>query len=106
MAPLKTPQYVFGRGFGRERSHPDEDLLPKEADSLASSAAASPAPTSVKRKFTLSFGQRQTPSGTSTPDSIDRPARRVRFAAEDDAPSPKPQPEPRAVLFADETGDD
>lgn len=27
MAPLKAPQYIFGREFGRERSNPDEDIL-------------------------------------------------------------------------------
>ncbi|KAF3769343.1 hypothetical protein M406DRAFT_337575 [Cryphonectria parasitica EP155] len=27
MAPLKTPQYIFGREFGREQSNPDEDIL-------------------------------------------------------------------------------
>lgn len=27
MAPLAAPQYIFGREFGREVSHPDEDIL-------------------------------------------------------------------------------
>lgn len=109
MAPLKTPQYVFGRGFGRETSHPDEDLVPKEADSLVSSATASPTPNLVKRKFALSFGQRQSSSGLSTPDSMEPPPRRVRFAASEDddvSPSPALLAEPRVVRFADEPVDD
>lgn len=36
-AMLKTPQFVFGRGFGREYAHPDEDLvnMPESPDRTA-----------------------------------------------------------------------
>lgn len=39
MAPLAVPQYIFGREFGRERSHPDEDILLRDPATDAANAA-------------------------------------------------------------------
>lgn len=38
MARLRVPQYIFGREFGRERSHPDEDILLEDVASAAATA--------------------------------------------------------------------
>ncbi|KAK4153560.1 P-loop containing nucleoside triphosphate hydrolase protein [Chaetomidium leptoderma] len=35
MAKLRSPQFVFGRGFGRARGHPDQDLVAVNRGSLS-----------------------------------------------------------------------
>lgn len=39
MAPLRVPQYIFGREFGRERSNPDEDILLEDPSSITKQKA-------------------------------------------------------------------
>lgn len=124
-AMLKTPQFVFGRGFGRGYSHPDEDLvaLPESPNGISRRTAPAPVPgiaametdgppdesgtldtIAPKGKGAVVFIKpvRKRPlapeSGPSSSDEVStsqgstpdsgllptRPARRVRFAADDD----------------------
>ncbi|KAH8179794.1 SNF2 family helicase [Sarocladium implicatum] len=95
MAPLKTPQNVFGRGFG-QRAHPDEGLvqektpLPNGRTSNFSNgdSAGSPAITGSKRSFPdLEAAHTEgeaAQTGLEAQDLVERPARRVRFAGGDD----------------------
>lgn len=78
MAPLTVPQYVFGREFGREIGHPDEDILLEDPSHAAASAK-----TRGKRPADR---KSQRARDSSTPPVGDgsfrrsRPAKRARFA--------------------------
>lgn len=90
MAPLKIPQNVFGKGFGR-RSHPDEGLFPDatpEAQGKVSEIFVSKTSfNGTKRpRFQHSLAQPALGSGSGvveTHDLAERPARRVKFAGSD-----------------------
>ncbi|PSR82277.1 P-loop containing nucleoside triphosphate hydrolase protein [Coniella lustricola] len=68
MAPLKTPQYIFGRGIGRQRLHADEDILLKDP-SLATPTKPQP------RGSTFDDATKAQANGARATD----PTARVRF---------------------------
>lgn len=104
MARLAAPQLIFGREFGREVSHPDEDILLYDpvtaaANEKQSADDAKPSEAEAKRLAGLrtKFGRMQkvqlqspTPGSSSTRSSP--------------APTPQVQPVKRA-RFADEAGE-
>lgn len=109
MAPLKAPQYIFGREFGRERSNPDEDILLEDPSATAEGeptvgvanesgvgpqtgpkgrlakvrfAARGKGPSSKRARF-LSDEAEEASGGSVTPESgpsTSRGAKRARFA--------------------------
>lgn len=102
MARLAGPQYIFGREFGRERSHPDEDIL-VDTPSIVAAVAS----------------KEKQPAGEEKPSDARPPAAprtkfgrvtKVRFqspsssSAESSVPSPLIQPGKRA-RFADDAGE-
>ncbi|KAF3062482.1 putative ATP-dependent helicase C23E6.02 [Daldinia childiae] len=91
-AMLETPQYVFGRGSGREL-HPDEGLITGSPDakvrSDATTSIGGPAPIpfrmnkSLKRMHSLSSTTSESPSKNSDTEAHERPPKRsarVAFA--------------------------
>lgn len=84
MVPLKVPQYVFGREFGRERLNPDEDILLEEPSSDGRSKVA------VRVEDDGNLASR-TPEVKPT---------KVRSGAKRNGPGPK-----RARFFDDEVGE-
>jgi len=104
MKPLRTPQNVFGRGFG-QRAHPDEGLVLDDspqgkagpAKSLFTNGPNSTMIAGSKRSHEEIVNSQGLPNGNGstgsgdqaegpfpTQDLADRPARRVRFAGGDD----------------------
>ena len=86
MAILRTPQHLFGRGFGKTL-HPDEGLIPEESPTLRTTHPErhiGPAViTSLKRAYGDGLSE-EAPSEKcdgwpETQDLVSRPARRVRF---------------------------
>lgn len=85
MARLEVPQFLFGRGFGRELSHPDQDLI-----------AVSESPPKVKKHgmvvIPVKGVKRSSSGGDMTPvdtggydaDAVAKKKTRVRFAGPDD----------------------
>ncbi|KAK4240328.1 DNA repair protein rad8 [Achaetomium macrosporum] len=49
MAKLQSPQFIFGRGFGRELSHPDQDLLTVNGSPVSNKKSVAIAERSRKR---------------------------------------------------------
>jgi hypothetical protein len=83
MAKLQTPQFIFGRGFGRGLSHPDQDLVTVDAERerkengvLAAAAEAS------RKKRRAEYSRSNTPTFDEASPPKRRP--RVRFANEED----------------------
>ncbi|KAL2024202.1 hypothetical protein VTK56DRAFT_9358 [Thermocarpiscus australiensis] len=81
MAKLRSPQFIFGRGFGRELSHPDQDLLAVDGSAAVAKEGngVGMAGTGRKRRSPGSV----TPAAASpTPDGGPPPKKRprVRFA--------------------------
>ncbi|KAF4996228.1 hypothetical protein FDECE_12529 [Fusarium decemcellulare] len=92
MARLHTPQYVFGRGFGRTM-HPDDGLVLDDSPTRRRTGGVEPAESwevtnGLKRQHELGSGANsevQVEGQASSPDKRDlaaRPARRVRFTVE------------------------
>lgn len=81
MAPLAMPQYIFGREFGREVTHPDEDILmddPSHADAASGKAKG-------KRPAEDDEPMARSKQSKGKARIRARPAKRARFAdAEDD----------------------
>ncbi|KAL2757500.1 hypothetical protein ACRALDRAFT_2039919 [Sodiomyces alcalophilus JCM 7366] len=75
MAPLKHPQPIFGRGFGREM-HPDEDLWTGDKDDAGAAKL-----NGLKRTHSGANPNHSRPSEKVEMDGIlpERAARRVRF---------------------------
>ncbi|KAI1760503.1 SNF2 family N-terminal domain-containing protein [Hypoxylon sp. FL1150] len=91
-AMLQTPQYIFGRGFGRELLHPDEGLITGNPEPQGEKdGKAIPSSGTGRRPFKVANGRKhpRDPQGeTNGTDSQD-----------EDGPPPK---KPRArVTFAD-----
>ena len=86
MAMLRTPQHLFGRGFGRPL-HPDEGLVPGESPTQRRTHAerkTSPAANAgLKRAHGEGAGKEAPPAkregSPMRQDLVSRPARRVRF---------------------------
>ncbi|KAI0018430.1 P-loop containing nucleoside triphosphate hydrolase protein [Xylariomycetidae sp. FL0641] len=80
-AKLDTPQFVFGRGFGRDL-HPDEGLVPESPESRTRAGRMPSKGTKRSRSSGSSAGQN---NGASNPDDVERAAKkrvaRVRFAS-------------------------
>ncbi|KAJ4396368.1 hypothetical protein N0V93_000587 [Gnomoniopsis smithogilvyi] len=85
MVPLKVPQYIFGREFGRERSNPDEDILLEEPSRDAKGKAA------VGSEHDGDLGSRAGPEGKLS---------KVHFGARGNATGSK-----RARFLGDEVGE-
>ncbi|KAJ4308749.1 hypothetical protein N0V84_011916 [Fusarium piperis] len=89
MAPLRTPQYVFGRGFGRTM-HPDDGLVLDDSPTRKKDGVGElPQMTNgLKRGHEAGPGANgQVEEDASSSDKRDlaaRPARRVRFTVEAD----------------------
>ena len=95
MAPLHTPQNVFGRGFG-QRAHPDEGLVQEESEFanghsshlIGHENSSSSAVAGSKRPFPDLTATDVEGGGTqreqNSQDLAERPARRVRFAGDED----------------------
>lgn len=121
MAPLRIPQYIFGREFGRERSHPDEDIL---LEDVAPAAAAVTVSMGVERaanhaetapppgtKFGRVLKVRMRSPGSRSGDGVDaKPSvqgkgKRARFMGDEigegsGASTPEPERSPPAVIMA------
>ncbi len=85
MAPLRTPQFLFGRGFGRVE-HPDEGLvtLAQPGSTAAASSDASRATANgVKRSFGTGPGQGADGAPRLSAMKPKRPKASVRFAVPD-----------------------
>jgi hypothetical protein len=85
-ARLKAPQYVFGRGFGREL-HPDEDLIldapAAKAENQANDREGTPL---IPLKFRGGMSKRPHDGSYATQVDDPRPAKKkVRIAWADDA---------------------
>lgn len=77
--PLKYPQPIFGGGFGREH-HPDQDLIMGDLSPTALIKKQQEA----SGKLSNGFKRPRSPDSLGPPESaddIDRPARKIRFAA-------------------------
>ncbi|KAJ4259211.1 hypothetical protein NW757_002541 [Fusarium falciforme] len=89
MAPLHTPQYVFGRGFGRTM-HPDDGLVLDDSPTRKKDGVGEPPQMTngLKRAHEAGPGANgQVEGNASSSDKRDlaaRPARRVRFTVEAD----------------------
>jgi hypothetical protein len=94
MARLETPLYVFGRGFGRELSHPDQDLVGVNGSPVGKKRDGGGlgmvvADRGRKRRSPGSGTPRGSAAGTPVPDDGDgggdapKKRARVRFADED-----------------------
>ncbi|KAK7420475.1 hypothetical protein QQZ08_010391 [Neonectria magnoliae] len=91
MTTLNTPQYVFGRGFGRI-IHPDDGLILDDAGEAKSGVVESSEPPQVialKRAHDAGPGDSELQTGVNglslnKRDPAARPARRVRFTADSD----------------------
>lgn len=89
MAPLHTPQYVFGRGFGRTM-HPDDGLVLDDSPTRKKDGVGEPSQMTngLKRAHEAGPGANgQVEGNASSSDKRDlaaRPARRVRFTVEAD----------------------
>jgi hypothetical protein len=81
MAKLQSPQFIFGRGFGRELSHPDQDLLTVNGSPVGKKK--SDAVTAEKSRKRTSSEVAFATSSVGTPLSNDGPAgkrrQQVRF---------------------------
>ncbi|KAM0427570.1 hypothetical protein ACHAPT_007531 [Fusarium lateritium] len=90
MAPLLTPQYVFGRGFGRTM-HPDDGLVLDDSPTRRRDGVGEPhqMTNGLKRAHEAGPGANgQVGGNASSSDKRDlaaRPARRVRFTVEAEA---------------------
>lgn len=88
MAPLRVPQYIFGREFGRDRSDPDEDILMEdpvnEEKGEGSTEGASALEKTKARLVRLGIGRVHSPlsrSGSNSPVPSPRLlGKRARFA--------------------------
>lgn len=84
MAKLRSPQVLFGRGFGRELSHPDQDLVGVNGSPVGKKNGVVMPERAKKRRSPGST----TPSvGTPLPEDGAPTAKkraRVRFVASDD----------------------
>lgn len=86
MAPLRVPQYVFGREFGRERSNPDEDIL-LEDPSAAAMAEADGLPAGVgaakRTRFSSKSELHKRSSRSETGPRLSQLGKRSRSAADE-----------------------
>ncbi|KXX76119.1 DNA repair protein rad8 [Madurella mycetomatis] len=83
MVKLQSPQFIFGRGFGRELSHPDQDLVTVDGPSGAEGNEACGVPTGPetgtgRKRRSPELSRPATPSTDSGPPPKRRP--RVQFA--------------------------
>ncbi|GAB1311440.1 hypothetical protein MFIFM68171_01650 [Madurella fahalii] len=83
MAKLQSPQFIFGRGFGRELSHPDQDLVAVESPSGAKWSEKNAVPTvgetgTGRKRRSPGLSRPATPSADGGRPPKRRP--RVRFA--------------------------
>lgn len=83
MAKLQSPQLIFGRGFGRELSHPDQDLVIVDGPPGAKGSEARGVPTGPetgtgRKRRSPELSRPATPSTDGGPPPKRRP--RVQFA--------------------------
>ena len=103
MAKLETPQFIFGRGFGR-KEHPDQDLVDpnnSEGSSGIPPSASATTKASLKRR-------KKSPQGVSQAvnTSPDTPGAAASSAGDDSGNEPvAKRPRPR-VRFAEADTDD